>query len=85
VAIHFIARANEAGLDLSPQQLFNSPTIAELASVVDQLPGAPDSTHTSDDTPSAFEAVSLDEWQLSVMASFDESDDVLSQPAKHAG
>jgi len=85
VAIHFIARANESGLDLSPQQLFNSPTIAELASVVDQLPGAPDSTDASDDTPSVFEAVSLDEWQLSVMASFDEPDDVLSQPAKHAG
>jgi len=85
VAIHFIARANDAGLDLSPQQLFNSPTIAQLANVVDQLPGAPDSTDASDDTPSVFEAVSLDEWQLSVMASFDEPDDVLSQPAKHAG
>lgn len=73
VAIHFIARANEAGLDLSPQQLFNSPTIAELAAIADQLPDAGESTRAGDDTPSAFEAVSLDEWQLNVMASFDES------------
>ena len=62
VAIHFVARANEVGLQLNPQQLFNTPTIAGLAAIADERP---ESSGTSDTTPSAFEMVSLDEWSLS--------------------
>lgn len=64
VAIHFIARVNEAGLQLSPQQLFNNPTIAALAAVADEQREDGESS----DTPSAFEMVSLDDWQASVIA-----------------
>ena len=64
VAIHFIARVNEAGLQLSPQQLFNNPTIAALAAVADELR----EDESGDSTPSAFEMVSLDDWQASVIA-----------------
>jgi aryl carrier-like protein len=60
VAIHFIARANEAGLQLSPQQLFNNPTIAGLAEAADELTDVEESPAS---TPSAFEMVSLDDWQ----------------------
>jgi aryl carrier-like protein len=66
VAIHFIARVNEAGLQLSPQQLFNNPTIAALAAVADEL--REDGESLGDATPSAFEMVSLDDWQASVIA-----------------
>jgi aryl carrier-like protein len=66
VAIHFIARANEAGLQLSPQQLFNNPTIAGLAAIADELPDA--SEPSGDSAPSAFEMVSLDDWQLEASA-----------------
>jgi len=66
VAIHFIARVNEAGLQLSPQQLFNNPTIAALAAVADEL--REDGESSGDSTPSAFEMVSLDDWQASVIA-----------------
>ena len=66
VAIHFIARVNEAGLQLSPQQLFNNPTIAGLAGIADELPDAAESSNSIDSTPSAFEMVSLDDWQLSM-------------------
>jgi aryl carrier-like protein len=62
VAIHFIARVNEVGLQLNPQQLFNNPTIAGLAAIADELPD--ESPTTSDATPSAFEMVSLDDWQF---------------------
>src|SRR5690242_9101079 len=65
VAIHFIARVNEAGLQLSPQQLFNNPTIAALASIADEVPGG---ESPADSTPSAFEMVNLDDWQSSVLA-----------------
>ena len=65
VAIHFIARVNEAGLQLSPQQLFNNPTIAALAAIADEVPEAGES---SESEPSAFEMVSLDDWQSSVLA-----------------
>jgi aryl carrier-like protein len=65
VAIHFIARVNEAGLQLSPQQLFNNPTIAALAAIADELPEAGESPESE---PSAFEMVSLDDWQSSVLA-----------------
>ena len=65
VAIHFIARVNEAGLQLSPQQLFNNPTIAALAAIADELPDAGESSQSE---PSAFEMVSLDDWQSSVLA-----------------
>ncbi|HSE16101.1 MAG TPA: SDR family NAD(P)-dependent oxidoreductase [Pyrinomonadaceae bacterium] len=69
VAIHFIARANEAGLQLSPQQLFNSPTIAGLAAIADAHPNAGESSGPGDSTPSAFEMVSLDDWELGIEAS----------------
>ena len=69
VAIHFIARVNEVGLQLNPQQLFNNPTIAGLASIADELTGASESSGAGDATPSAFEMVSLDDWQLSIEAS----------------
>ncbi len=65
VAIHFVARANEAGLQLNPQQLFNNPTIAGLAAIADELPDTSESSDTRDSTPSAFEMVSLDDWSLS--------------------
>ena len=65
VAIHFIARVNEAGLQLSPQQLFNNPTIAALAAIADELPATGESPESE---PSAFEMVSLDDWQSSVLA-----------------
>jgi acyl transferase domain-containing protein len=68
VAIHFVARANEAGLQLNPQQLFNSPTIAGLAAIADELPDTGESSDTSDSTPSAFEMVPLDDWSLGEFA-----------------
>src|SRR6185295_8024783 len=77
VAIHFIAQANEAGLQLNPQQLFNSPTIAGLAAISDQLPDASESSGAGDYAASAFEMVALDERQLAVLArSLDDSDEV---------
>jgi acyl transferase domain-containing protein/aryl carrier-like protein len=69
VAIHFIARVNEVGLQLNPQQLFNNPTIAGLASIADELTDGGESSGAGDTTPSAFEMVSLDDWQLSIEAS----------------
>ncbi len=76
VAIHFIARANEAGFQLSPQQLFNTPTIAGLAAIADQLPGTGESSGAGDYAASPFEMVELDERQLAVLAkSLDDSDD----------
>jgi aryl carrier-like protein len=66
VAIHFIARVNEAGLQLNPQQLFNNPTIAGLAAIAGELPSAGESSDAGDFTPSAFEMVSLDDWELSL-------------------
>jgi acyl transferase domain-containing protein/aryl carrier-like protein len=66
VAIHFIARVNEAGLQLNPQQLFNNPTIAGLAAIASELPSAGESSDAGDFTPSAFEMVSLDDWELSL-------------------
>jgi acyl transferase domain-containing protein/aryl carrier-like protein len=68
VAIHFIARANEEGLQLSPQQLFNNPTIAELARIANECPDAGESSSNGDSIPSAFEMLSLDEQQLSAVA-----------------
>jgi aryl carrier-like protein len=65
VAIHFIARVNEVGLQLTPQQLFNTPTIAGLAAIADELPDNGESSDTRESTPSAFEMVSLDDWSLS--------------------
>ena len=65
VAIHFVARANEAGLQLNPQQLFSNPTIAGLAAIADEVPDNGESSVTHDVTPSAFEMVSLDDWSLS--------------------
>ena len=77
VAIHIIARADEAGLQLSPQHLFNSPTIAGLAVVADQLPDDDQLSGMDDYTPSAFEMVTLDERQLGVIArSLDASDEM---------
>ena len=76
VAIHFIARANEAGFQLSPQQLFNTPTIAGLAAIADQLPGTDESSGAGNYAASPFEMVALDERQLAVLAnSLDDSDD----------
>jgi aryl carrier-like protein len=73
VAIHFIAQANEAGLQLNPQQLFNSPTIAGLAAISD----TGQSSGAGDYAASAFEMVALDERQLAVLArSLDDSDEV---------
>ena len=68
VAIHFIARANEAGLQLNPQQLFNSPTIAGLAAIADQPPDTGESSGAGDYAASPFEMVALDERQLAVLA-----------------
>jgi acyl transferase domain-containing protein/aryl carrier-like protein len=65
VAIHFVARVNEAGLQLNPQQLFSNPTIAGLAAIADEVPGNGESSVTHDSTPSVFEMVSLDDWSLS--------------------
>ena len=64
VAIHFVARVNEAGLQLNPQQLFNNPTIAGLAAIADELPDVTESPAIGDSTLSAFEMVSLDDWQF---------------------
>jgi acyl transferase domain-containing protein/aryl carrier-like protein len=68
VAIHFIARANEEGLQLSPQQLFNNPTIAALARIADELSDGSNSSENVHAPPSAFEMLSLDEGQLSAIA-----------------
>ena len=68
VAIQIIARASEAGLQLNPQQLFNSPTIAELATIVDQPPATGESSGADDYAASPFEMVALDERQLEVLA-----------------
>ncbi|NIV11782.1 MAG: hypothetical protein GWN62_11040 [Aliifodinibius sp.] len=38
ISIRIIARANEAGLNLTPQLLFEYPTIAELASLLEKKP-----------------------------------------------
>ena len=77
VAIHFIARANEAGFKLSPQQLFDTPTIAGLAAIADQLHGTGESSGSSDYAASPFEMVALDERQLDVLARLlDDSDEV---------
>jgi len=77
VAIHFIASASEAGLQLNPQQLFNSPTIAGLAAIADQLPDAGESSGAGDYAASPYEMVALDERQLAVLArSLDDSDEV---------
>jgi phthiocerol/phenolphthiocerol synthesis type-I polyketide synthase E len=77
VAIHFIARANEAGLQLSPQQLFNSPTIAGLAVIADQRPDTGESSGASDYATAPFEMVTLNEHQLAVLASsLDDSDEM---------
>jgi acyl transferase domain-containing protein len=65
VAIHFVARVNEAGLQLNPQQLFSNPTIAGLAAIADEVPDNGESSLTHDSTPSAFEMVSLEDWSLS--------------------
>ncbi len=77
VAIHIIARANEAGLQLNPQQLFNSPTIAGLATIADQPPATGESSGADDSAASPFEMVALDERQLNVLARLlDDSDEV---------
>jgi aryl carrier-like protein len=76
VAIHFIARANEAGFQLTPQQLFNSPTIAGLIAIAGQSPDVGQLSGAGDYAASPFEMVTLDESQLAVLArSLDESDD----------
>ena len=64
VAIHFIARANEAGFQLSPQQLFNTPTIAGLAAIADQPLATGESSGADDHAASPFEMVALDERQF---------------------
>jgi hypothetical protein len=46
---------------LSPQQLFNNPTIAGLAEIADELTDVEEPS--TEATPSAFEMVSLDDWQ----------------------
>ena len=77
VAIHFIARANEAGFKVNPQQLFNSPTIAKLAAIADQSPDAGELSETDDYAGSPFEMVKLDESELAILArSLDESDEL---------
>ncbi|HLM58887.1 MAG TPA: SDR family oxidoreductase, partial [Pyrinomonadaceae bacterium] len=84
VAIHVIARANQTGLQLSPQALFNHPTIAELAAATGQPPpAAAELTQGADDyTPGSFELVTLDESKLDILSRLlgdaddgDESDD----------
>jgi aryl carrier-like protein len=68
VAIRIIARANEAGLQLNPQQLFNSPTIAGLATIADQPPATGESSGADDYAASPSGMVALDERQLDVLA-----------------
>lgn len=78
VAIHFIARANEVGFQLRPEQLFNTPTIAGLAALADQLRGTGESSGADDyAAASPFEMVGLDERQLDVIARLlEDSDEV---------
>jgi aryl carrier-like protein len=68
VAIRIIARANEAGLQLNPQQLFNSPTIAGLATIADQPPATGESSGADEHAASPFGMGALDERQLDVLA-----------------
>jgi len=76
VAIHFIARANEVGFRLNPQQLFNSPTIAQLATIANQSPDAGESSGVGQYAAAPFEMVTLDERQLAILAgSLDDSDE----------
>jgi aryl carrier-like protein len=77
VAIHFIARANEAGFQFNPQQLFNSPTIAQLVAIADQLHDGGESSDAGQYAASPFEMVTLDESQLAILArSLDESNEL---------
>ncbi len=70
VAIYIVARANEAGLKLSPQQLFNNPTVAGLAAATEQQPVAEDTY-----APSAFELANLDERKLEQLSKLLDDDD----------
>jgi aryl carrier-like protein len=79
VAIHFVARVNEAGLQLNPQQLFSNPTIAGLAAIADEVPDNGESSVTHDSTPSAFEMVSLEDWSLGDFAESTDYTDSINQ------
>jgi acyl transferase domain-containing protein len=70
VAIHLIARANQAGLQLSPQALFNNPTVAALAAVSGRpQPAEAERAQDADDyTPESFELVTLDEGKLDMLS-----------------
>jgi aryl carrier-like protein len=83
VAIHFVARANEAGLQLNPQQLFSNPTIAGLAAIADELPDGGESSVTPDSTPSVFEMVSLDDWSPGDFAESTDYTDSINQSASN--
>ena len=69
LSIQVIARAARVGLHITPQQIFQHQTVAELATVVGGQP-APESTpeQVEEQTPSAFELADLDDASLSQLA-----------------
>jgi NADP-dependent 3-hydroxy acid dehydrogenase YdfG/aryl carrier-like protein len=69
IGIQLIARLNQAGLELTPKQLFEHQTIAELAQMVDTILRSPlinncQSPDTGGSTPSDFSLVQLSEDEL---------------------
>ncbi|MEH2211068.1 SDR family NAD(P)-dependent oxidoreductase [Nostoc sp.] len=69
IGIQLIARLNQAGLELTPKQLFEHQTIAKLAQVVDTILRSPlinncQSPDTDGYTPSDFSLVQLSQDEL---------------------
>ncbi len=93
VAIHIITRANELGFQLSPQLLFNHPTVGMLAAVTDatkpaQLDESSLPTETAapadDYRPADFELAILDERRLKKLSQlFAERDQMAAEENQH--
>lgn len=81
VAIHIIARANELGFQLSPQLLFNHPTVGMLAAAVElERTSAQTGADPDDYRPVDFELAILDERRLNKLSQlFAERDEPVAE------
>jgi phthiocerol/phenolphthiocerol synthesis type-I polyketide synthase E len=81
-AIQISVKINEAGLQFTPQQLFQNQTIAELAAILDSTPAngsaAVDTTVIDDSTNGDFALAGLSQDELSKIAMLIEAADELN-------
>ena len=80
-AIQISVKINEAGLQFTPQQLFQSQTIAELAAVLDpsQALSSDEAEAASDDNDSDFPLAGLSQQELEKIALLLEETDQLNE------